>query len=132
MDLDQEALVARAKAEAQQIYDNPKTRKGRTLKKIIQTVLIGHAAEYYAIQFKKFKDDPRKYKDVVEPTGIPIEFKATSCLAFVPYVLKRANKAANDPKYGHEYSKKLAIFVHDNKLNYFLQGIYIQSNKNMI
>ena len=55
-DLDQAPYIARAKAEAQEIYDNPKTRKGRTLKKVIQTVLIGHAAEYYAIQFKKFTD----------------------------------------------------------------------------
>lgn len=131
-DLDQAPYIARAKAEAQEIYDNPKTRKGRTLKKVIQTVLIGHAAEYYAIQFKKFTDDPRKCKDVVEPTGIPVEFKATSCLEYVYFVLKRANEKANDPKYGHEYSRKLAIFVHDEKLNYFLQGIYIQSNKNMI
>jgi len=119
-DLDQSPFVARAKAEAQLIYNKKSTRKNRTLEKILQTVLIGHAPEYYLIQFKHFKDDPRDYKDVIEPEGDPAEQKATSQPHYVPYVLERANEA-------YDIEKKLYIWVHDNKLNYFLQGIYVQS-----
>ena len=120
-DLDQDAFVARAKAEAQLIYNKPSTRKGRTLEKIIQTVLIGHAPEYYLIQFKHFKDDPRDYKDVIEPEGDPAEQKATSQSHYVPFVLERANVQ-------YDIEKKLYIWVHNKTLDYYLAGIYVQSN----
>ena len=121
MDLDQGPFVARAKAEAQLIYNKPSTRKGRTLEKIIQTVLIGHAPEYYLIQFKHFKDDPREYKDVIEPEGDPAEQKATSQPYYITNVLERANVQ-------YDIEKKLYIWVHNKTLDYYLAGIYVQSN----
>jgi hypothetical protein len=123
MDLNQSALKERAEAEAQLIYNKPSTRRDRSLEEIVETVLYGHVAEQYLIE-QGWSDDPRPYKDVVNPNGEPVEIKVTKGDYYVPYVLERANKAASES--WRKYPQWLYIFIGDRKsLDYRLEGIYL-------
>ena len=128
MDLDQASLLKRAKAEAALIYNKSSTRKDRSLEEITATVLYGHAAEQYLIESRNFKDDPRAYKDVIDPHGNPVEVKVTESDDYVKYVLKRANEAASES--WRKYPKWLYVFIGErNNLNYHLNGIYLWNGK---
>jgi hypothetical protein len=128
MDLNQSALKERAEAEAQLIYNKPSTRRDRSLEEIVETVLYGHVAEQYLIE-QGWSDDPRPYKDVVNPNGEPVEIKVTEGDYYVPYVLERANKAASES--WRKYPQWLYIFIGDRKsLDYHLEGIYLWNGAN--
>ena len=64
--LDKDFYLTRAKSEANEIFSNESTRRGRSFQNILETTLYGHAAEVYLIQECGFKDDERKYKDVFD------------------------------------------------------------------
>ena len=116
-------LYNRAKNEATLIYNKPSTRAGRTLQDITATVMYGQAAEQYLIEERGFSDDPRAYKDVIDPNNQPVEVKVTEGDYYVPYVLKRANEAAHQK--WREYPEWLYIFIGDKQtLDYSLYGIY--------
>ena len=122
-DLDSKELYARAKAEAELIYNKPSTANGRSLKQIIETVLYGQAAELYLIKQHGFKDDPREYKDVIDLNDNPVEVKVTEGEYYVKYVLSRCNDAAKDS--WRKYPKILYIFIGDKKTyDYHLHGVY--------
>ena len=60
--LDKDFYLTRAKSEANEIFSNESTRRGRSFQNILETTLYGHAAEVYLIQECGFKDDERKYQ----------------------------------------------------------------------
>lgn len=122
-DLDTSTLLSRAKEEAQAIFDNPETRRGRTLKKIIETSLYGHAAELHLIEEHEFKDDPKSFKDLFDTEGNAVEVKVTQFKHYVPYVLERAANAKKQTWRG--FPDILYVFVGDKvTLEYNLDGIY--------
>lgn len=128
-DLDQQSLLARAREEAQLIYNKPSTRRDRTLENIVETVLYGHVAEKYLIDYHGFSDDPRPYKDVINTNGDPVEVKVTEGDYYVPYVLERAEKAASES--WRKYPKLLYIFIgNKNTLDYELHSIYEWNGQN--
>ena len=125
VDLDRNELIMRATNEAKLIFSKPGPRKGRSLNRIIDTCLIGHAPELYLIKYEGFSDDPRPYKDVLAPAPdfVPWEIKATGDEKNVGDVLRRCNQAAGEAF--REYAKRLMIFIHDSKTNdYYLYGKY--------
>ena len=122
-DLNTSTLLTRAKKEAQDIFDNPDTRRGRSLKKIIETSLYGHAAELYLIEKHQFKDDPKSFKDLFDTKGNAVEVKVTQFKHYVPYVLERAANAKK--QIWRNFPDILYVFVGDKKtLDYDLDGIY--------
>ena len=138
-DLDPNVYLQRANKEAEEIYSKPSTRKNRTKAQILETVLYGHAAEVYLMQYHAFKDDERKYKDVFDKDGNSIEVKVTEGDYFVSYVLDRAIEAKQ--KKWMKFSDILYIFLGDKTTaDYSLHGIYkwngekfvLQSPQNMV
>ena len=122
-DLDAPTLLSRAKEESEQIFAKESTRRGRTLQKIIETSMYGHAAELYLIEKCQFKDDPRKYKDLFDTEGNPVEVKVTEGDYYVPYVLDRATKAKSEAWRG--FPDILYVFIGDKiTVDYSLYGIY--------
>ena len=122
-DLDAATLYSRAKEESEQIFAKESTRRGRSLQKIIETSLYGHAAELYLIEKCGFKDDPRKYKDLFDTEGNSVEVKVTEGDYYVPYVLDRAGKSKLCD--WRDFSDILYIFI-GNKItaDYNLHGVY--------
>lgn len=122
-DLDTSTLLSRAKEEAQAIFDNPDTRRERSLKEIIETSLYGHAAELHLIEEYKFKDDPKPFKDLFDTEGNSVEVKVTQFKHYVPYVLERAANAKKQTWRG--FPDILYVFIGDKAtLEYNLDGIY--------
>ena len=123
VDLDRNELIMRATNEAKLIFSKPGPRKGRSLNKIINSCLIGHAPELYLIKYEGFSDDPRPYKDVIDSDFVPWEIKATAAEKNIGDVLRRCNQDAGEAF--RKYAKRLMIFIHDSKTNdYYLYGKY--------
>ena len=123
VDIDRITLKERSFAEAKLIYSKESTRKGRSLEKIVETCMYGHAAELY-LMGQGFADDPAPFRDIIDPEGNPVEVKVTEGEYYVPYVLERANTAARDA--WRKYPKHLYVFIGDkNTLDYHLHGIYL-------
>ena len=139
IDLNAPMLLSRAKEESEQIFAKESTRRGRSLQKIIETSLYGHAAELYLIEKCGIKDDTRKYKDLFDTEGNSVEVKVTEGDYYVPYVLDRASKAKLCDWRG--FSEILYVFI-GNKItaDYNLYGIYkwidnkfvLQNKQNMV
>lgn len=126
--LNHEAWAQRARAEAALIYNKPSTRNNRSLQEIYETTKYGHAAEQFLIEQCGYTDDPRPYKDVFNTKGQPTEVKVTEGDYYVPFVLKRANEAAANPK--RNYPKNLIIFTAPrNNTIYKLYGYYEYNGK---
>lgn len=121
-ELDSGLLKERSFEEASIIHSKASTARGRSLEEIAATTMYGHAAECYLLELG-FDDDPRPYKDVIDPAGNPVEVKVTEGDYYVPYVLKRCNEAASQK--WREYPEILYIFIGDKKTgDYHLEGIY--------
>ena len=130
-DLDTSVLLSRAKEESEQMFSKESTRRGRSLQKIIETALYGHAAELYLIEKCQFKDDPRKYKDLFDTEGNPVEVKVTKGDYYVPYVLDRATKAKQETWRG--FPDILYVFIGDKiTADYSLYGIYEWSENKFV
>jgi hypothetical protein len=130
-DLDASALLSRAKEESEQIFAGTFTRRGRTLQKIIETSMYGHAAELYLIEKCQFEDDPRKYKDLFDTEGNPVEVKVTEGDYYVHYVLDRATKAKSEEWRG--FPDILYVFIGDKiTADYSLYGIYKWSENKFV
>lgn len=130
-DLNASTLLSRAKEEAEQIFAKESTRRGRTLQKIIETSMYGHAAELYLIEKCQFRDDPRKYKDLFDTEENSVEVKVTEGDYYVPYVLDRATKAKLETWRG--FPDILYVFI-GNKVtaDYSLHGIYKWSENKFV
>ena len=63
------------KNEAQDIFNGPYARNNRTLDKIIEDTIVGHAAEQHLIQTQNFIKNPKNFNDVISPKGYEIEVK---------------------------------------------------------
>lgn len=130
-DISAEALKDRAQAEAMEIYSKGSTRRGRSFNEIVEVCMYGHAAEVYLIEKEGYRDDPRPYKDVIDPNGEPVEVKVTEGDYYVPYVLDRCNKAAKDS--WRKYPKKLIIFVNNKRdLWYNKHAEYVWNGKEFV
>jgi hypothetical protein len=126
--LNSNALLSRARGEAEQIYAKPSTRGGRTLNKIVETCLYGQAAEQYLLEIHAFKDDNRPYKDLFDHDDNSVEIKVTEGDYYVPYVLKRANESRSQP--WRNFSDILYVFIGDKvSTEYSLYGIYEWNGK---
>lgn len=122
-DLDAQALLARAREEATEIFSKESTRRDRTLNTITETCLYGHSAELYLISQHGFKDDQRPYKDLYDTSGNSVEVKVTEGSYYVPYVLKRLNAAKQQT--WRNFPDIAYIFIGDKKTyDYELDGIY--------
>jgi len=85
----------------------------------------------FLIQERAFKDDPRKYKDVIDTNGFSVEIKVTEGDYYVPYVLERAEKAKSQTWRG--YPDVLYVFIGNKKTaDYELNGIYKWNNKRFV
>ena len=130
-DLNPKLYLERADKEANEIFSKESTRKGRTKAQILETVLYGHAAEVFLMEYYDFKDDDRKYKDLFDKEGNSIEVKVTEGDYYVPYVLKRAVEAKQ--KKWMKFSNILYIFIgNKTTADYFLHGIYKWDNKKFV
>ena len=130
-DLSPELFLKRANKEAEEIYSKPSTRKNRTKAQILETVLYGHAAEVYLIEYHNFKDDERKYKDVFDTEGNSIEVKVTEGEYYVEHVLDRAVEDKKQP--WRKFSNILYIFIGDKiTADYSLHGIYKWNNEKFV
>jgi len=127
-DLDNEALYKRAKAEAKLIFDNPNTRKGRSLEKIIETVEYGHAAEWFLIEKVGYTDNPAMYQDVIDLDDDWVEVKVTKISQYIPSVLQRLNERRRSlDLWGKPAANKAMIFVNDpNENTYYKLGGYYE------
>lgn len=129
--LDTNFYLTRAKTEANEIFSNENTRRGRSFQNILETTLYGHAAEVYLIQECGFEDDERKYKDLFDINGSSVEIKVTEGDYYVPYVLERAEKAKSQTWRG--YPDILYVFIGDKKsADYKLNGIYKWNKKRFV
>ena len=129
--LDNDFYLDRAKAEANEIFLNESTLRGRSFQNILETTLYGHAAEVYLIQECGFKDDGRKYKDVIDTDGSSVEIKVTEGDYYVPYVLERAEKAKL--QVWREYPDILYVFIGNKKTaDYELNGVYKWNSKRFV
>ena len=88
----------RAKAEAKLCYDTPSTRKGRTWEKVKEAYFQGHPPEVYLIENFNYIDDTRKFKDVFNTKGEPVEIKTAEKEVNVQYKLDELADIKNDPK----------------------------------
>ena len=121
-DLNPELFLKRANKEAEEIFSK-ETRRNRTKAEILETVLYGHAAEVYLIEYHNFKDDERKYKDVFDTEGNSIEVKVTEGEYYVKHVLDRAIEDKKQP--WRKFSDILYIFIgNKTTADYHLHGIY--------
>lgn len=129
--LDNNFYLDRAKAEANEIFSNESTRRDRSFRNILETTLYGHAAEVFLIQECGFKDDARKYKDVIDTNGFSVEIKVTEGDYYVPYVLERAEKAKL--QVWREYPDILYVFIGNKKTaDYELNGVYKWNSKRFV
>ena len=130
IDIDMNFLVARAKREAILIAKNPTSANGRSFKEIYAACLYGQAAEVYMMT-QGYKDDTRPYRDVLEPSGVPAEVKVTGHTDNIPYILRKCNAAASDPR--RKYAKRLYIWIGDKKsYTYYLHSIYNWNGKTFV
>ena len=106
LDLDRSLWFAKAMEEAQLIYQR---NQDREIGEIMEKCVYGAAAEQWLIQHRNHVNDPRAYKDVIDPNGRGIEVKTTSKESYVDHVLCRANEAATQP--WRDFEKRLYIFV---------------------
>ena len=81
----------RAKAEAEEIFSKPSTRKGRSLEEIIETVEYGHTAEWYLIKEMGYTDNPERFQDVIDPDGHWVEIKCTKFHQNLPSKIEDLN-----------------------------------------
>ena len=135
LDLDIERLYDRARDEAIQIFENPNTRKGRTLEKIIETVEYGQTAEWFLIEKMGYIDNPLKYQDVIDPDGDWVEVKVTKIPQYVPSVIQRLNEhRRNLDLWGKRAANKAVIFTNDpNQDTYYkLAGYYEWNGFNFV
>lgn len=130
-DLDQQRWKQLAFEEAEGIHSHPSRARGRSLKEIRATCLMGKAAELYLIDSCGYSNDPNYCKDVLDPDGTPIEIKTTRKVQNVPFVLKRANEAARESY--RKYQKVLYIFiVNEYNGEYTLHGVYNWNGKEFV
>jgi len=130
-ELNREFYLNRAENEASEIYSKDSTRRNRTFQNILETTLYGHAAEAYLIQECGYSDDDRKYKDLIDIKGRSVEIKVTEGEYYVPYVLKRAEKAKLQTWRG--YPDILYVFIGNRKTaDYELNGVYKWNNERFV
>jgi len=112
----------RAYAEAKLIYSKPNTRRGRSLTRINEDCLYGHAAEQYLIE-TGWDDDERPYKDLFDPELDPIDVKCTEHKGNIPYVLDRCKKKKLKTWIG--FPDIVYLFINNRKSKEYLhEGIY--------
>lgn len=117
----------RAMNEAKQIHSKASTARGRSLNQIYETRLYGGVAEQYLLE-TGWEDDQRKFKDVIDPQGDPVEVKTTEHIGNVPYVLDRCKEAKLEV--WRNYQDIVYIFINDKKSKEFVhEGTYLWNGK---
>ncbi len=106
LDIDRRAWFYKATEEAHLIYQSA---RGREISEVIEKCIYGSAPEQWLIEKRGYSNDPRAYKDVVDPNGYGVEVKTTSKESYVSHVLYRANKAASEK--WRQMEKRLYIFI---------------------
>lgn len=130
-DLDVERLKALAFEEAAGIHSHPSRARGRSLREIKEVTIMGKAAELYLMDVHGYAKDPAYCKDVIDPNGVPVEIKTTSQWSYIPFVLRRAAKAAR--KEFRKHQEVLYIFVVNvYSGDYELAGIYNWNGKEFV
>ena len=93
MDVDPGKLKRRCKDEAIGIFNDRKARRGRTLNEVMAQCMKGQLLELYLIENCGWTDDTRKYMDVIDPSGIPVDVKVTTYdYSGIPMILKDLKK----------------------------------------
>tara|TARA_B100001063_G_scaffold102947_1_gene96095 strand:- start:34 stop:489 length:456 start_codon:yes stop_codon:yes gene_type:complete len=126
--LNHDGFHERAKAEAEEIFSKPSTRKGRSLEKIIETVEYGHTAEWYLIKEMGYTDNPERYHDVIDPDGHWVEIKCTKIQQYIPSVIEKLNDRRRDlEEWGKPAADKAMIFINNSNENtYYEFGGYYE------
>ena len=72
-------MEIKAEEEGTRIFNNPKRRKGRTLKKVIEDTMVGKVAEFFLVEFSGgfLRGCPKQYHDL-QGGGKIVEVKAYS------------------------------------------------------
>jgi hypothetical protein len=131
-DIDPVSLRNRAKNEANAIWNNPKSRRGRTYKKLLADCMLGQAAEINLLNCG-YKDNTTKYMDVKEPDETTVEVKVITnknlryVEASVNNTLDRCAKQKLESLSSqvYEFAKKIYMYTCDEKTpDYNLIGIY--------
>lgn len=102
-DLDQDKLDSSVMREAHEIYKNQP--RGRSLEKVIYDTRKGHAAEQYLIQAWDYKDNPKKYHDLISPDGHEIECKVIDARYCTDYYIESDPNGYNLKKWMANYTK---------------------------
>jgi hypothetical protein len=128
-EVDPVLLKSRAKKEAEFIGLKDTTRNGRSDDDILETCLWGQAPEVWLMS-QGYLDDPRPYRDVREPQGVPVEVKVTENKPYgretgVDFVLKRC-KAKRLQTWGKSpHPDRVIIFINDRHSPWYeLHGVY--------
>lgn len=74
-DIDPSALKNRAKAECDQICNSANAKQGRSYSQVLVNCMQGHAAELWLLKHN-YKDNSKKYMDVIDPDDITVDVKA--------------------------------------------------------
>jgi len=108
-DLDHDAWMARAHAEAPGIYEAElrKVGKKRTFEECLACAIYGQAPEQFLVERMGYSNHPEKYMDVISPDGYAVEIKSTGHEGNIGSILV---------KYGNSRDK----FIHSNWVHIFL------------
>lgn len=137
-DLNQIQLHYSVKQEAENIFNGPYARNNRSLDKIIEDTIVGHAAEQHLIQTQDYTTNPQKYNDVVSPGGNEVEVKVINYKWCNEYRIetdpKRMNLKLWTEKYhsGIGHSSKYVLVYSVNEGEYILFGAYNLENQQRI
>lgn len=107
--------------ESRGIYNNPYTRRNRTLQEVIRMTLQGHILEQYLIDKHGFIDNTEMYMDLITPNDIKVDCKTIKKTSFnISYIDKIKNDMINKNKKYNYNVKYLIIYIVDgNKYNYY-------------
>ena len=118
-DLDLDQLEKDITIEANEIWDPNGQREWQN---VYDMVSIGKPAENFLKEKGKFTDDPRKYHDVISPSGISVEVKVRNPNK-VAETLQQLSELKADPRRYLE-SDWVFIFQMNGRENYELYGTY--------
>ncbi len=106
-DLNQIQLHVSVKREAEYIFNGPYARNYRSLDKIIEDTIVGHAAEQHLIQTQNFTDNNDKYNDIISPEGHKVEVKVINYKWCNLYRIETDPKKMNLKLWTEKYKSKL-------------------------
>lgn len=132
-DIDPFALKNRAKSECDQIWNSTNAKQGRSYNQVLANCMQGHAAELWLLKHN-YKDNSKKYMDVIDSDNITIDVKAFMDLNenYTKVAIKNTMERSRKKKIssitstnGYEFADQIYLYLIDPKDGtYTLKDIY--------